>query len=95
MIGGYSKLIFFKYEYLFGHLWKVSRDFFRYLKLSEIEADKRNYLILKPQVKCRNICAVNQQWPKLSSFIKTNDLTVCEKFQMIPIPYDDFVDEDS
>ena len=51
--------------------WKVSRDFFRYLKLSEIEADKRNYFILKPQVNYRNISPVNQQWPKLSYFIKT------------------------
>ena len=57
---------FFNNEYWIGHLWKVSRDFFRYLKLSEIEADKRNYFILKPQVKCRNISPVNQQWAKLS-----------------------------
>ena len=62
---------FFQYEYWVGHLRKVSRDFFRYLKLSEIEADKRNYFILKPQVKCRNISPVNQQWAKLSYFIKT------------------------
>ena len=71
VIGGYSKVSFFKYEYWVGHLWKVSRDFFRYLKLSEIEAEKRNYFILKPQVNCRNISPVNQQWPKLSYFIKT------------------------
>ena len=71
MIGGYSKLSFFNNEHWVGHLSKVSRDFFRYLKLSEIEADKRNYFILKPQVKCRNISPVNQQWPKLSYFIKT------------------------
>ena len=62
---------FFNNEYWIGHLWKVSRDFFRYLKLSEIEADKRNYFILERQVKCRNISTVNQQWPKLSYFIKT------------------------
>ena len=71
MIGGYSKLSFFQYEYWVGHLWKVSRDFFRYLKLSEIVAETRNYFILKPQVNCRNISAVNQQWAKLSYFIKT------------------------
>ena len=71
MIGGYSKLSFFNNEYWVGNLWKVSTDFFRYLKLSEIEAEKRNYFILKPQVNCRNISAVNQQWPKLSYFIKT------------------------
>ena len=94
MIGGYSKLSFFQYEYWVGHLWKVSRDFLRYLKLSEIEAEKRNYFILKPQVKCRNISPVNQQWAKLSS-LKPNDSTVSEKFQMIPIPYDDFLDEDT
>ena len=71
VIGGYSKLSFFNNEYWVGNLWKVSTDFFRYLKLSEIEAEKRNYFILKPQVNCRNISAVNQQWPKLSYFIKT------------------------
>ena len=71
MIGGYSKISFFKYEYWVGHLWKVSRDFFKYLKLSEIEEEKRNYFILKPQVNCRNISEVNQQWAKLRDFIKT------------------------
>ena len=71
MIGGYSKISFFKYEYGVGHSWKVSRDFFKYLKLSEIEEEKRNYFILKPQVNCRNIPAVNQQWAKLSYFIKS------------------------
>ena len=95
MIGGYSKLSFFNNEYWVGHLWKVSRDFFKYLKLSEVEADKRNCFILKPQVKCRNISPVNHQWPKLIISLKPNDSTVCEKFQMIPIPYDDFLDEDS
>ena len=62
---------FFQIRILSRSLWKVSRDFFRYLKLSEIEAEKRNYFILKPQVKCRNISPVNQQWAKLSYFIKT------------------------
>ena len=71
MIGGYSKISFFNNEYWVGHLWKVSRDFFKYLKLSEIEEEKRNYFILKTQVNCRNISAVNQQWAKLSYFIKT------------------------
>ena len=33
--------------------------------------------------------------PNLVISLKTNDSTVCEKFQMIPIPYDDFLDEDS
>ena len=62
---------FFNNEYWIGHLWKVSSDFFRFLKLSEIERETRNYFILKPQVNCRNISAVNQQWAKLSYFIKT------------------------
>ena len=70
IIGDYSKLSFFNNECWIGHLWKVSRDFVRYLKLSEIEAHKRNYFMLKPQVKCKNICAVNHQWSKLSFFIK-------------------------
>ena len=39
--------MFFQIRILSRSLWKVSRDFFRYLKLSEIEADKRNYFILK------------------------------------------------
>ena len=38
---------FFQIQIRVGNLWKVSRDFFRYLKLSEIEAEKRNYFILK------------------------------------------------
>ena len=33
--------------------------------------------------------------PNLVISLKPNDSTVCEKFQMIPIPYDDFLDEDS
>ena len=44
---------FFQIRILSRLFVKVSRDFFRYLNLSEIEADKRKYFILKPQVKCR------------------------------------------
>ena len=36
MIGANSKLSFFNNEYWIDHLWKVSRDFTRYFKISEI-----------------------------------------------------------
>ena len=62
---------FFQQRILSRSFVESFKNFFRYLKISEIEAEKRNYFILKPQVKCRNISPVNQQWPKLSYFIKT------------------------
>ena len=95
MIGANSKLSFFNNEYSIGHLSKVSSDFSTYFKISQIQAYKRKYFILELQVNCRKICAVNQQWPKLSFIIKTSSFAVCEKFQMISMQYDDFLNEDS
>ena len=51
--------------------------------------------MLELLVNCRNISAVNQQWPKQSFSLKSNDLVMCEKFQMISMRYDDFLNEDS
>ena len=62
---------FFQIRILSRSFVESFKRFLQIFKTFKIEAQKRNYFILKPQVNCRNISAVNQQWAKLSYFINT------------------------